>query len=104
MTGENMNRPWNALWLGNIQPNSGRLLVNRQFQEYDAPSAFTSRGADILKLRSLLRWAAYCPEEGFHEGNLSLHWPEHPPHFDNGIGPGWNRNVLCRLRPRCGSG
>src|ERR1041385_4582679 len=59
------------LWLGNIQPNSGRLLVNRQFQEYDAASVFTSRGADIVKTSVSVALGRNCLEEGFMRGTLA---------------------------------
>ena len=47
-------------------------LVNHHSQEYHAPSVFTSHVADILKTPVFVTLAAYCLEEGFHEGNLSL--------------------------------
>src|SRR5579864_178242 len=101
---ENMNRPRKALVSTGCpkgaQPIFQPPLVNHHSQEYHAPSVFTSHVADILKLRSSSHWAAYCLEEGFHEGNLSFYWPERPPRFDTCIGVERDCNFLYRLQPR----
>ena len=90
---ENMNRPRNALPPRAAQrPSLAGLkapLVNQHSQEYHAPSVFTSHVADILKTSVFYHVGPQTAlRRDIHEGNLSFHWSEHPPHFDTCIGFG----------------